>query len=277
MRLGMFRANGRSFPGIVRGEGILDLTSAGFSNLEGLISAGAFLHNDYEECPRYALSDLEVLAPLTNPGKIICIGKNYEEHVRETGWEAPAEPLFFAKFATSIIGPGDTIVLPQVSTQVDYEAELAVVIGRRGKNIPEIDALEYVAGYTVFNDISARDLQFSDGQWMKGKALDTFAPLGPWIVTPDEVGNPHALDIRLWLNGELMQSSTTALMIFKVPRLISYLSRLFTLEPGDIIATGTPSGVGFTRVPPVYLQSGDTVSVEIQRVGVLTNSVGSDD
>lgn len=273
MRFGMFRYNGRSFPGLVCEGQVLDLSTAGFADLQEMIASEALHRSDFGECPMIPIGKVETLPPLSRPGKIICIGKNYMEHVKETGWDSPGEPVFFAKFATSIIGTGGTVFLPKVSAQVDYEAELAVIIGRRGKNISEINAMTYVAGYTVFNDISARDLQFRDGQWMKGKALDTFAPMGPYIVTPEEVGDPHALDIRLSLNGELMQSSNTALMIFKVPQLIGYLSQLFTLEPGDVISTGTPSGVGFARVPPIFLQAGDTMEISIDKVGTLVNDV----
>ncbi|HYH04488.1 MAG TPA: fumarylacetoacetate hydrolase family protein, partial [Bacillota bacterium] len=179
----------------------------------------------------------------------------------------------FNKFATSVTGPGQPIVLPEISTQVDYEAELAVVIGKTGKAVSEDQAMELVAGYTVFNDVSARDLQFRDGQWVKGKALDTFAPTGPYLITADQIANPHQLAIRLWLNGQLMQSGNTGQLIFKIPALISYLSQFFTLEPGDIIATGTPPGVGFARKPPVFLKAGDEVVIEIDKVGRLCNPV----
>lgn len=277
MRYGTFCCDGRTFPGMVCEDQVLDLSAAGYPGLHDVIRSEALHQTNWGPCPSLPIREVKTLAPLLRPGKIICIGRNYTEHTRETGSEAPKEPLFFAKFATSIIGPHDTIVLPRVSEQVDYEAELVVIIGRQGKNISEANAMDYIAGYTIFNDISARDLQFRDGQWMKGKALDTFAPMGPFMVTPEEVGEPHALDIQLWLNGELMQSSTTALMIFKIPHIISFLSRLFTLEPGDVIATGTPPGVGFARVPPVFLQAGDTISITIQKLGTLTNYVKSED
>jgi 2-keto-4-pentenoate hydratase/2-oxohepta-3-ene-1,7-dioic acid hydratase in catechol pathway len=223
----------------------------------------------------YPLQELRVLAPVLNPAKIICIGLNYLDHALESGAPVPEEPVIFTKFATAIIGPEAPIILPPVTKEVDYEAELAVVIGKKGKNVPEKEAMEYVAGYTVFNDVSARDLQFRDGQWTKGKTLDTFAPMGPYLVTADEVGDPHRLAIKLWLNDRLMQDSSTEKLIFKIPVLISFLSQLFTLEPGDIIATGTPPGVGFARKPPVYLKPGDTVRITIEKIGTLVNPVAT--
>lgn len=285
MKLGTFKHNGRVFPGVAGDEEVYDLSPAGggekgFPDLKSLLATEGALEELTErhawgEKPgrAYARKDLEVLTPVANPGKIICIGLNYLDHAEETGNKLPEEPLFFTKFATSLIGPEEPIVLPAVSREVDYEAELAVIIGKKGKCIPEDRALQYVAGYTVFNDVSARDLQFRDGQWTKGKALDTFAPAGPYLVTADEVGDPHGLAVKLWLNDRLMQDSSTEKLIFKIPVLISFLSHLFTLEPGDIIATGTPPGVGYTRKPPVFLQPGDKVRIAIEKIGVLVNPV----
>jgi len=214
-----------------------------------------------------------LLAPIGEPEKLTCIGLNYADHAREQGIEPPASPIFFVKTANAICGPGDPIVLPRNSNQVDYEAEFAVVIGKGGRNIPEDQAMEYVAGYMVLNDVSARDMQFGDKQWYRGKSCDTFAPCGPWIVTKDEVPDPHNLRISLTLNGQTMQDSNTSNLVFKVPYLISYLSQSVTWEPGDIISTGTPPGVGVFRKPQVFLKAGDMVSVTVEGIGTLTNPV----
>lgn len=211
--------------------------------------------------------------PILRPSKIICVGRNYAEHARERGAEVPTQPIFFLKSNNTISGPGDAIVLPKESSQVDYEAELAVVIGKGGRNIPEEKAYDHVAGYMMLNDVSARDMQSADKQWFRGKSCDTFAPTGPWIVTKDEIPDPHRLRISLTLNGQTMQDSNTGNMIFKIPYLISYLSRTLMWEPGDILSTGTPEGIGASRTPPVFLKPGDTVSVTIEKIGTLTNPV----
>jgi len=216
-------------------------------------------------------------APIARPGKITCLGLNYADHAREQGLEPPDRPIYFLKSVNTICGPGDPIMLPPNSTQVDYEAELAVVIGKAGRRIPQDRAYDYVAGYTILHDVSARDMQFGDKQWFRGKSCDTFAPAGPWIVTSDEIPDPHNLRIALTLNGKTMQDSNTSNLIFKVPYLISYLSQSLTWEVGDLISTGTPPGVGVFRKPPVFMQAGDTVSVEIERIGTLTNSVKKSD
>src|SRR2546423_5051990 len=215
---------------------------------------------------------VEFLPPVF-PSKILAIGRNYVDHAIEGGAEPPAAPLVFTKLTNSLSAHEAPIVLPTISTQVDYEAELAVVIGRRCKRVGEQEALEYVFGYTLINDVSARDLEFGDGQWVRGKGLDGFAPLGPFVTTRDEIGDVHALKIEGRLNGEAMQSSTTAKMIFKVPYLISYISQGITLEPGDVIATGTPEGVGIFRQPPVLLKAGDVFEVVIETLGTLRNAV----
>jgi 2-keto-4-pentenoate hydratase/2-oxohepta-3-ene-1,7-dioic acid hydratase in catechol pathway len=220
------------------------------------------------------LTQVRLRAPLLNPNKIICIGLNYRDHATEAKLPLPTEPVIFGKYANSIVGPEEDILLPTgLSDKIDYEAELAVIIGRTAAAISKEEALDYVAGYTNFNDISARDLQTRDGQWMKGKCLDTFAPMGPWLVTGDEITNPDNLNIELRLNDKVMQSSNTRKMVFGVSELISFLSRLMTLDPGDIIATGTPAGVGFVQQPPIYLTAGDVVEIEIEGVGVLRNGV----
>lgn len=216
---------------------------------------------------------VRLMAPVPCPPKLICIGLNYRDHAREANSPIPKAPVLFSKFCNAIAGPNDPIIIPKVSSEIDYEAELAIVIGKQGKHISRDDALGYVAGYTILNDVSARDLQMSEGQWLKGKTLDSFAPMGPFLITSDEIPNPGELDIKLWLNGALMQDSNTRELIFDVPALIEYISNLMTLTPGDVIATGTPSGVGFTRKPPIFLKPGDTVSIEIERLGTLTNPV----
>jgi len=220
----------------------------------------------------FAPDEVEFL-PAVNPSKILAIGRNYFEHAAEGGSAPPAAPLVFNKLPNSLSAHEAAILLPTISDAVDYEAELAVVIGRRAKGVSEADALDYVFGYTLINDVTARDLQRGDGQWVRGKSLDTFAPLGPFITTRDEVADAHALRIEGRLNGEVMQSSTTAKMIFKVPYLVSYISQGITLEPGDVIATGTPEGVGFFRKPPVLLKDGDVFEVCVERLGTLRNTV----
>jgi acylpyruvate hydrolase len=212
-------------------------------------------------------------APIPRPPKIVCVGLNYADHAREQGIEPPKEPLFFLKSCNTICGPGDPIRLPPNSTQVDYEAEFAVVIGKGGRRIPLDKAYEHVAGYMILNDVSARDMQFGDKQWFRGKSCDSFAPCGPWMATRDEVPDPHNLRISLTLNGETMQDSNTSNLIFNVPRLISDLSQSLTWEPGDLLSTGTPPGVGVFRKPPVFLKPGDTLSVSVERLGTLTNPV----
>jgi len=219
------------------------------------------------------LAKAKLRAPIAHPQKITCIGLNYADHAREGGMEPPPAPIFFLKSHNTICGPGDAIKLPPNSTQVDYEAEFAVVIGKRGSRIAESDAQKYIAGYTILHDVSARDMQFADKQWFRGKSCDTFAPIGPWIVTPDEISDPHNLRISLTLNGETLQDSNTSNLIFKVPFLISYLSQSATWEVGDLISTGTPPGVGFARKPPVFMKSGDSVSVSVEGIGTLTNPV----
>ena len=210
---------------------------------------------------------------ITRPGKIVCVGLNYHDHAEEGGQDLPKAPLLFAKWPNTLIGDGEPIVLPQDSTQVDYEAELGVVIGTTAKHVSERDALDVVAGYICVNDVSARDMQFGDGQWTRGKSPDTFCPVGPRLVPRDEIGDPQALAIRCVVNGETLQDSSTSQMIFSVAEIIAYVTRVITLEPGDLIATGTPAGVGVFRDPQVLLQDGDEVSVEIEGLGTLTNPV----
>ncbi len=230
---------------------------------------------DPEAAERFVVpcTEIHLLPPVPNPGKIILIGKNYRDHCKEGSASVPSSPVIFSKFPTSLNPAGGRIVLPVASEKVDFEAELACVIGRGGRNIPEHTALEHVAGYMPLNDVSARDLQFSDGQWVRAKSCDTFCPCGPALATSDEVGDPQTLSIKLILNGEVMQDADTSQMIFSVSQLISFISNVITLTRGDIIATGTPSGVGVFREPPVLLREGDDVKVVIEKLGVLQNPV----
>ena len=212
------------------------------------------------------------MLPIERPGKIVCVGLNYRDHAEEQGVELPKEPLLFAKWPTSLIGPGEAIVIPPIVTEADYEAELGVVIGTQAKNISKENAFEVVLGYLCANDVSARDLQFSDGQWTRGKSPDTFCPVGP-MVPRDEISDPHDLHIRAIVSGEVLQDSTTANLIFGIDDVISYTSQTTTLEPGDLILTGTPAGVGVFRDPQRLLQPGDEVTIEIENIGSLTNPV----
>lgn len=218
------------------------------------------------------LADARLLAPVPHPSKVVAIGLNYRDHAREQGTKPPERPMVFAKFPTSVIGPGEAISWdPALTEQVDYEAELGVVVGTTARRVSADDAYDYVAGYTCLNDVSARDLQFGDKQWVRGKSLDTFCPVGPWLVTRDAVPDPHTLAIRCSVNAELLQDSNTSELVFGVPELVSFLSQAFTLLPGDVIATGTPSGVGVFRKPQRFLKDGDTVAVEIEGIGLLEN------
>ena len=216
-------------------------------------------------------------APVPRPGKIVCIGLNYHDHAREIGMAVPKSPTIFSKFPSCVVGPGEPVVIPPSSEQVDFEAELAVVIGRRASRVSAADAYEYVLGYTAFNDVTARDFQFSDVQWQRGKSCDTFAPMGQTIVTTDEIPDPHSLRITLTINGVLMQDSNTSQLIFRVPEIIEFVSSSITLEPGDVIATGTPPGVGMGRKPPVFLKPGDQMEVAIEKIGGLGNPIAAAD
>src|SRR5207249_4046306 len=218
-------------------------------------------------------SEITFHAPITHPYKLIGIGLNYKDHVEEIKAQTPKQPLLFGMYGNAIIGPGQAIVLPPMSQQVDYEAELGVVIGRRARQVGVQIALDYVAGYTIINDVSARDLQFADGQWVRAKSFDTFAPMGPYLVTKNTLGDADGLAIELRLNGKTMQKSHTGNLIFKVAELISYISHAMTLEIGDVIATGTPGGVGFVRNPQVFMKPGAVVEIEIEGIGLLKNGV----
>ncbi len=220
------------------------------------------------------LESVKLLSPITNPSKVIAIGLNYMDHIRESGMEIPSLATMFCKYPSSIIGPNEDICWrTSLTDQVDYEAELAVVIGRAARHVSQANAFEYIAGYMNCNDVSARDLQFMPGdQWLRGKCLDTFCPLGPYLVTRDEIADPHDLSIKCLVNGEALQDSNTNEMIYKIPYLIEYLSQAFTLYPGDVIATGTPHGVGAFRKPPIWLKNSDVVAIEIEGLGQLVNT-----
>jgi 2-keto-4-pentenoate hydratase/2-oxohepta-3-ene-1,7-dioic acid hydratase in catechol pathway len=269
---------------LVAGDHYVDLydTNMGLPpSVRGLLAAGpnawqaAEAAGRLQNAVRIPVQAAVLMPPVPDPGKILCIGLNYRDHARENNRAIPTEPVLFAKFNNTLIGDGTPIRLPAVSKKVDYEAELVVVIGKPGRDIAEADAIDHVAGYTVGHDVSARDWQFKgeEKQWVIGKTFDTFAPIGPHLVMADEVADPHNLQVRLRLNGETMQDSNTREFIFTVPQLIAYLSQVVTLEPGDLIFTGTPPGVGVARKPPVFLKAGDQVEVEIEGIGVLRNPV----
>jgi 2-keto-4-pentenoate hydratase/2-oxohepta-3-ene-1,7-dioic acid hydratase in catechol pathway len=252
-----------------------------FCNMNSLLSGGDTI---IEQAKKLAaspsagslvpLSNVQLLPPIPRPGKIVAVGLNYRDHAMESGAkQAPSIPILFAKFPNSIIGPEDPIVIPVGNPRVDWEAELAVVMGQKGKAIPAARAYQHIAGYMTLNDVSAREWQFGDKQWVRGKSPDTFCPIGPHLTTRDEVPDPQVLAICSRVNGITMQDSSTSKLIFNVPYLIEFISAAITLEPGDIIATGTPEGVGAFRKPPIFLKEGDVVEIEIERLGILRNPV----
>jgi 2-keto-4-pentenoate hydratase/2-oxohepta-3-ene-1,7-dioic acid hydratase in catechol pathway len=267
-------------PGVLSDGYAIGLKGAGFDNLLSVISGGA---DALDRVSRWVYSPpgseridpakTRLRAPIPKPPKIICIGLNYRDHAAEARMALPEVPTVFAKFPNTVTGHMHPIVLPRNSVKPDYEAELGVVIGKGGRHIPEARWREHVFGYTIVNDVSARDFQMQTSQWTIGKTFDTFAPMGPVIVTADEIEDPHKLAISLTLNGELMQNSNTSNLIFGVPQLIAFLSSVMTLTPGDIISTGTPAGVGFARKPPRWLLPGDEVAIEVEGIGRLVNPV----
>jgi 2-keto-4-pentenoate hydratase/2-oxohepta-3-ene-1,7-dioic acid hydratase in catechol pathway len=253
--------------------GFDDMVSVLAANDAGRASIEEFLNGPPPSYAVVSLDEITLLAPIPRPPKFICVGLNYRDHAAESHSEIPNVPTIFSKFSNTVIAPGEPIVLPKNSTKPDYEAEFAFVIGRGGRHIAAEHWQQHVAGYTIVNDVSARDFQKATSQWLMGKTFDTFAPMGPWITTADEIDNPHALDIRLAINGESMQNSNTRELIFNIPALVAYLSSVVTLEPGDIVSTGTPAGVGFARRPPRWLRPGDEVVISIQGLGELRNPV----
>ena len=281
MKIVTFERNDEVKLGVMVTEGIVDLGgenagiptdmitllqqgNAGMETIRSIIS---------QNPPSVPLNEVTLLPPVLNPQKVIALGRNYAAHAAEGGAELPKYPMLFHKTAGSLLGAEGEIIIPPVTNKVDYEAELAVIIGKPCKNVSEETALAYVAGYCCANDVSARDWQRRTSQFSAGKMLDTFGPLGPALVTKDDVPDPQNLTIRSVLNGQTMQESNTSYMMFSVAFTISYISQIATLYPGDVILTGTPEGVGFARTPPVYLKSGDEITIEIERVGTLTNTV----
>jgi acylpyruvate hydrolase len=305
MKLVTFTKDGVSRIGAVENQHIIDLHVAFIEKLrhEGYLRAQqiaeAYIPNDMvgflqggkesmeyaKQAIDFALStessvplifkkdEVKINAPVPNPGKMICVGHNYREHILEMKREIPPYPVIFAKFANTIIGPEDDIPLYPISEQLDYEAEFAFVIGKRARNVSQDDALHFVAGYTIVNDITYRDLQRRTIQWLQGKSVDGSAPMGPWLVTSDELTDPSGLEISLSVNGEERQRSNTANLVFSVQYLVEFLSNLMTLEPGDVILTGTPGGVGVARNPQIFLKDGDVVHIEVEKIGVLENKV----
>jgi 2-keto-4-pentenoate hydratase/2-oxohepta-3-ene-1,7-dioic acid hydratase in catechol pathway len=284
MKFVTFVREGASEPGVLIDTNVVSLKGAGFATLVDAIAGGPAARariGTWVLKPAASavapLASVRLLAPIPRPPKIICVGLNYRDHAIESNMEIPKVPTIFSKYATSVIGPGEKIRLPRVSTKPDYEAEFAVIIGKGGRHIPASAWKEHVFGYTIVNDVSARDYQMATSQWMIGKTFDTFAPMGPAIVSADEIADPHNLDISLTINGETLQHSNTKNLIFRIPDLIEYLSAVFTLESGDVISTGTPAGVGFARKPPRFLQPGDDVKVRVEGLGELWNPVAAED
>jgi 2-keto-4-pentenoate hydratase/2-oxohepta-3-ene-1,7-dioic acid hydratase in catechol pathway len=281
MRLATVLIHGSSNPT----PGLLSPDHATVFPLSGYADTLAFLNAGSEAWAASAKSakDLskyvpvqKVLAPLSRPPKLLCIGLNYRDHATESNMALPKTPVVFTKFSNCIVGPGDTVVLPAVSSEPDYEAELAIVIGKRGRNIAAADWQQHVFGYTIVNDISARDIQLSTSQWSLGKSFDTFGPMGPAIVCKHEIPDPHVLSIKLSIDGVYLQDSNTDQLVFKAGELIAYLSSIMTLEPGDLISTGTPAGVGLGRTPRRWLKPGETMTVEIEGIGSLTNPIAAE-
>lgn len=280
MRLLTILRDGHTEPAVQFGDQTVSLRGSGFNSVIDVIAGGSDALDGVTRWADHApggasvdLTKVQYLSPIPRPPKIVCIGLNYRDHAEESKLAIPEVPTVFCKFHTAVTGHNRPIVLPKASSKPDYEAEFAVVIGAGGRHIAEKDWRQHVFGYTIVNDVSARDFQMATTQWMIGKTFDTFAPIGPAIVTADEIEDPHSLDISLTLNGEVMQSSNTRNLIFQVPRLIAHLSSVFTLEPGDVIATGTPAGVGFARKPPRWLRPGDHVVAKVSGVGELHNPV----
>ncbi|MFZ0745893.1 MAG: fumarylacetoacetate hydrolase family protein [Terracidiphilus sp.] len=268
-------SDGRVRPGSLLEEDnmVEDLTGAGYADALAIVSAGFEAMDKSAVYPAFPLKDIRLHAPIANPPRVFAIGLNYRDHARESGMAIPTTPVIFFKLTTAIIGPGEPIILPKNSTEPDYEAEFAFVIGKGGYRISAADWREHVYGYTIVNDVSARDVQFASTQWSMSKSFPTFCPFGPAIVTANEIADPHQLNIGLSIDGEVLQSSNTRELVFKVPELIEYLSSITPLLPGDIISTGTPPGVGLGRTPKRWLKPGETVTVTVEGLGALTNPV----
>lgn len=273
MKLIRFGAKGQECPGLLQDDGIVDLRRV-FADIPDVNEL--FFNQSWPE----RLADMQLKGekvevrlgpPVASPSKIICLGKNYIEHAKEGGFDAPSSPLIFCKTPNTLNGPHDPVLLPQSSGQIDWEVELAIIIGKPGKQITKQEALTHIAGVTVMNDVSARQAQFADSQWFRGKSFDTFAPMGPALVTLDEIGDPHNLRLTATVNGQLMQEGHTRDLIFDLPTIIADISQDITLLPGDVISTGTPSGVGIFRDPPVVLREGDEVACWVEKIGTIKN------
>jgi acylpyruvate hydrolase len=280
MRLVSFSTSDGPRAGLLRDGRVFDIWGDAFAHVRAedrtvfwLLQGGLLADVEPVEDQGVPVEGVELLPPVARPGKLICIGLNYRAHAEEQGKEPPETPTFFAKFANALAAPGATVRLPRFSEKVDYEAEVAFVIGDRCKDVPASDAMRHVAGYMLLNDLSARDYQFKTPQWMPGKTFDGAAPCGPALVTADDAGPHDAIEIELRLNGERMQHSSTADLVHSIPELVEYLSMLMTLEPGDVIATGTPAGVGSLREPKVWLKPGDRVEVTSPQLGVLETTL----
>jgi 2-keto-4-pentenoate hydratase/2-oxohepta-3-ene-1,7-dioic acid hydratase in catechol pathway len=279
MRFVTFEHNGHQHAGIVANDSVISLKPAGYADVLSVLSGGpealrkaAELAANPPEDATFPLKSVKLRAPIPKPTKIICVGLNYRDHAIESKMEIPTRPTIFSKYNNTVIGSGDDIVLPKNSEKPDYEAEFAFVIGKGGRHIKGENWKDHVFGYMNLNDVSARDVQLAVSQWVMGKTFDTFAPMGPYLVTADEIADPHNLNISLTVNGETLQNSNTKELIFKIPDLVEFLSDIMTLEPGDIISTGTPSGVGFSYNPPKWLKPGDEVVVTVQGLGELRNT-----
>lgn len=279
MRFVTFRRGGAlPEPGVLKGTKVLGLKRLGYDTLIQVIEKWEDARPQIETLLKTAMADafedlsaVHLMAPILRPNKLLCVGLNYRDHAIESGMEIPKVPTIFSKFSSSIIGPGEKIVLPKKSEKPDYEAEFALVIGKGGRHISEDKWKDHVFGYTILNDVSARDYQLATTQWLMGKTFDTFAPMGPALVTADEISDPHNLDIKMTIGGEVLQNSNTKHLIFDIPTLIAYISSVCTLEPGDIISTGTPAGVGLGYKPPRWLKPGDECVVSVQELGELRN------
>jgi 2-keto-4-pentenoate hydratase/2-oxohepta-3-ene-1,7-dioic acid hydratase in catechol pathway len=277
MRLVNFKKQNRIEFGVERDGFVRSLANAGYKSDADFFADGAKALDAARDltaksnAEQFRMQDVQLLSPVLKPGKILCVGLNYRDHAIESKMAIPEVPTIFLKLPNAVTGPGAEIVLPRNSTQPDYEAELAVVIGRRGRNVRREDWKQHVLGYTILNDVSARDIQLATSQWTLGKSFDTFAPMGPAIVTTDEIDDPHTLDIQLSINGEVLQHSNTRHLIFKIPDLIAYISSVIPLEPGDVISTGTPAGAGLGQSPQRWLKPGEEIVIKIDRVGELRN------
>jgi 2-keto-4-pentenoate hydratase/2-oxohepta-3-ene-1,7-dioic acid hydratase in catechol pathway len=255
--------------GVVEGSQVREVF--GFSEMTAAIAAGLPAITAAAKGPVQQLSSVKLLAPIPRPPKVICVGLNYRDHAIESNMPIPTIPVIFSKFSNTVIAPGEDVIIPKNTEKPDYEAEFAFILGKPGRHVSKENAMDYVFGYTCVTDVSARDFQLATSQWLMGKTFDTFCPMGPWIVTADEIPDPHNLNIGLKIDGEVVQNSSTKELIFNVPELVAHLSSVFTFEPGDVVSTGTPPGVGLGRKPPRWLKPGETMTVWIEGIGELTN------